>query len=238
MTVRDDRAAVSGPCRRAPRAGARLPARHRRPPRPRQRSELARGHRRTGDELARRRGLERRRESARGTAGGRGPPLRYRPSLPRDRRCARVLGGRSPATRPRRTSQSPHGHRAGGKGGSEMTSPTESQVREALRAGTAAHGGEGGEKLGAWLAERAERERLLDVAYAPLDTPLGEATVAATERGLVRVVLPTSDRDQALEQLAREISRRILEAPARVDRARRELDEYFAGRRRAFDLDV
>jgi methylated-DNA-[protein]-cysteine S-methyltransferase len=121
-----------------------------------------------------------------------------------------------------------------------MKSPTDNEVRRAVRAATAerpsAAGGGGG--LAAWLAEHAERDGLLDIAYGSVDTPLGEATVAATERGLVRVMLPTTDRDAAFERLATEVSPRILEAPQRVDRVRRELDEYFDGRRRAFDLDL
>jgi methylated-DNA-[protein]-cysteine S-methyltransferase len=119
-----------------------------------------------------------------------------------------------------------------------MNGVTESQIRDALRAATTAPREEGAEALGAWLAERAEHDGLLDVAYAPLDTPLGIATVAVTDRGLVRVMLPNEDREAALERIAREVSPRVLEAPRRVDRARRELDEYFAGRRRAFDLGV
>jgi methylated-DNA-[protein]-cysteine S-methyltransferase len=118
-----------------------------------------------------------------------------------------------------------------------MARPTETEVRTALR-GAVAGPADGGADLTAWLSERAERERLLDVAYAPLDTPMGVATVATTDSGLVRVMLPNEDRDRGLERIAEEISPRILEAPARVDLARRELDEYFTGRRRAFDLDV
>jgi methylated-DNA-[protein]-cysteine S-methyltransferase len=122
-----------------------------------------------------------------------------------------------------------------------MSAPTESEVRAALRAAVAAPTEAPAptpDDLNAWLAERANGEDLLDVAYAPLDTPLGVATVAATERGLLRVMLPNEDRDQGLERIASEVSPRILEAPGRVDRARRELDQYFAGRRRDFDLEV
>jgi methylated-DNA-[protein]-cysteine S-methyltransferase len=118
-----------------------------------------------------------------------------------------------------------------------MARDVEYELRRALRAGDEADDG-GGEELARWLAEHAAADGLLDIAYASLDTPLGVATVAATERGLVRVMLPNEDRESSLDRLAREVSPRILEAPGRVDSARRELDEYFAGRRRAFDLDV
>jgi methylated-DNA-[protein]-cysteine S-methyltransferase len=89
------------------------------------------------------------------------------------------------------------------------------------------------------LSERAAADGLLDVAYASVDSPLGPLVVAATPRGLVRVAYtePGSE-DEVLEDLAARISPRVLEAPARVDEPRRELDEYFAGRRTEFDLPI
>jgi methylated-DNA-[protein]-cysteine S-methyltransferase len=88
------------------------------------------------------------------------------------------------------------------------------------------------------LAARANDEGLLDVAYARLDTPLGTALVAATPRGLVRLALPNERLDDALADLAEDVSPRLLEFPARLDEARRELDEYFEGRRRRFELPL
>jgi methylated-DNA-[protein]-cysteine S-methyltransferase len=88
------------------------------------------------------------------------------------------------------------------------------------------------------LIERAERDGLLDVAYATLDSPFGELTVAGTERGVVRLALPRSDREELLDQLAAEISPRMLEAPARLDAVRRELDDYFEGRLVDFSVPV
>jgi methylated-DNA-[protein]-cysteine S-methyltransferase len=89
------------------------------------------------------------------------------------------------------------------------------------------------------IAERAEDEGLLDVAYASVDSPLGPLTVAATPRGLVRVSYDEfRERDRALEELAERVSPRVLESPAKLDPVRRELDEYFEGRRTAFDVPV
>ena len=88
------------------------------------------------------------------------------------------------------------------------------------------------------VAERAEREGLLDVAYATADSPFGPLTVAMTERGLVCLAYPEHDTGQVLERLAGEVSPRVLEAPARLDGIRRELDEYFQGRRQEFDTPV
>jgi methylated-DNA-[protein]-cysteine S-methyltransferase len=88
------------------------------------------------------------------------------------------------------------------------------------------------------VAERAEREGLVDVAYTTVDTPLGELLLAATPAGLARVAYPLNDFDTVLEDLARRLSPRVVEAPGRLDEARRELDEYFEGRRREFDLPL
>lgn len=86
------------------------------------------------------------------------------------------------------------------------------------------------------LIERADEEGLLDVTYATLDTPLGTALVAATPRGVVRVALPNEDAERVISELAEDVSPRVLEYPARLDQARRELDQYFEGRREAFEL--
>jgi methylated-DNA-[protein]-cysteine S-methyltransferase len=88
------------------------------------------------------------------------------------------------------------------------------------------------------FVERADSEGLTDVAYATVDTPLGTALVAGTERGLLRVMLPNDSVDRVLEQISSDVSPRVLELPARLDRERRELSEYFEGRRHAFDLDL
>jgi methylated-DNA-[protein]-cysteine S-methyltransferase len=80
---------------------------------------------------------------------------------------------------------------------------------------------------------------LLDVAYATLDSPVGQLLVAATPRGLARIAyLDESGEDPILEQLAARISPRVLAAPRRVDEPRRELDEYFTRRRHEFELPI
>ena len=85
---------------------------------------------------------------------------------------------------------------------------------------------------------RAEREGLLDVAYTEVDTPVGRLLLAATPRGLVRITFPVESTEMALEQLASTISPRVLESPERLDDVRRELDLYFDGRLRDFDLPL
>jgi len=88
------------------------------------------------------------------------------------------------------------------------------------------------------LAARAQAEGVLDVAYRTLDTPVGTLLLAATRAGLVRVAYPIEGHDRVLETLAARLSPRILNAPARLDTTAREIDEYFAGRRRVFDLPL
>jgi methylated-DNA-[protein]-cysteine S-methyltransferase len=88
------------------------------------------------------------------------------------------------------------------------------------------------------LTERAADEGLLDVAYTTTDSPFGELLLAATPRGLVRIGLPEQEADDLLEDLAARISPRVLEAPAPLDEARRELDLYFDGRLTDFDLPL
>jgi methylated-DNA-[protein]-cysteine S-methyltransferase len=84
----------------------------------------------------------------------------------------------------------------------------------------------------------AEAEGLLDVAYASADSPFGTLLLAGTPRGLVRVGLPNQDREALLEELAAKVSPRVLEAPARLDEARRELDRYFEGGLHEFELPL
>jgi methylated-DNA-[protein]-cysteine S-methyltransferase len=94
------------------------------------------------------------------------------------------------------------------------------------------------QRLHVRLTDAAERSGILDVAYRTMDSPVGTLLLAATERGLVRVAYPLVGHDEALTQLASEVSPRVLRAPARLDAAAREIEEYFEGRRLAFDLPL
>jgi methylated-DNA-[protein]-cysteine S-methyltransferase len=85
---------------------------------------------------------------------------------------------------------------------------------------------------------RAIEEGLVDVAYAPVDSPVGELVAAVTPRGLVRLAYEDGRGDAVLSELAARVSPRVIEAPARLDDVRRQLDEYFEGRRQSFDLGI
>ena len=88
------------------------------------------------------------------------------------------------------------------------------------------------------LGLAADAEGLLDVAYTTIDSPLGALLLAATPTGLVRVAYAIEDHDRVLATLAERLSPRVLRAPGRLDAAARELDEYFRGQRRVFDLPL
>jgi len=95
------------------------------------------------------------------------------------------------------------------------------------------------DELDALVAEalaRADADDLVDVAWAVQDTPIGPLTLAATAEGLVRVGFGGEDR--VLDELAAEVSPRVVLLPARLDGVRHQLDEYFAGRRRHFEVPL
>jgi methylated-DNA-[protein]-cysteine S-methyltransferase len=85
--------------------------------------------------------------------------------------------------------------------------------------------------------DAAASENLLDVAYDLVDTPIGTLLIAATERGFCRIAYD-AEPDQELERLARAFGVRVLRSALPIDPARRQLDEYFEGRRHRFDLPL
>lgn len=88
------------------------------------------------------------------------------------------------------------------------------------------------------LVSAAEAEGILDVTYRTIDTPVGSLLLAATDRGLVRVAYASQDHDAVLQTLAEKVSPRILEGSSRLDRVAREIEEYFDGGRRVFDVPL
>ena len=92
--------------------------------------------------------------------------------------------------------------------------------------------------LRARLVQQADDAGLVEVAYRTLDTPVGPLLLAATAQGLVRVAFEREGFDAVLAALASRVSPRVLEAPRRLDEAAVELEEYFTGTRRRFDLPL
>jgi methylated-DNA-[protein]-cysteine S-methyltransferase len=83
--------------------------------------------------------------------------------------------------------------------------------------------------------EAAAAAGLIDAAFDLADTPIGTLLVAATDRGLCQI---SFDPDRGLDELSEAAGRRVLRVPRRIDAVRRELDEYFEGRRTEFDLPL
>lgn len=120
-----------------------------------------------------------------------------------------------------------------------MTQKTQ-KIEQLLRQGAADARGAGEEAIAAAkrVSERAAANGLADISYAPIDSPFGTLHAATTKRGLVRVAFPEESIESVLERLARGLSPRIVEAPVSLDPVKRELDEYFAGRRRTFEIPL
>ena len=115
-----------------------------------------------------------------------------------------------------------------------MSPPDSRTIAAVLRRGA----GEGAARAAAAFADGVGGERSVELAYTTLDTPVGTAVLAATRKGLVRLGLPNEPVDHVLEELSGTVSPRILELPARLDEARRELDQYFEGRRDRFEVEL
>ncbi|HWI06814.1 MAG TPA: methylated-DNA--[protein]-cysteine S-methyltransferase [Solirubrobacteraceae bacterium] len=94
--------------------------------------------------------------------------------------------------------------------------------------------------LAARTAARAADEAIAEVAYTLVDSPVGRLVAVATARGLARIAyeLESGGVDAILDDVALRLSPSVVEAPARLDVVRRELDEYFRGRRRDFGLEL
>jgi methylated-DNA-[protein]-cysteine S-methyltransferase len=92
-------------------------------------------------------------------------------------------------------------------------------------------------ELDARFRAAAAATGLLDVAYDILDdTLLGDLLVGVTDRGLCRIQFDPDPRRE-LESLARRFGPRVLRSAKPVERVKRQLDEYFAGTRRSFDVE-
>jgi methylated-DNA-[protein]-cysteine S-methyltransferase len=111
-------------------------------------------------------------------------------------------------------------------------------LERALKSAKLPRGDAGAAAAAGRFLARAEDEGLVDVAYASLDSPVGELLAAATPRGLLRITYDAYDQDTVLAELSEKVSPRLLEDPARLEPLRRQLDEYFEGKRREFDLKL
>lgn len=88
------------------------------------------------------------------------------------------------------------------------------------------------------LAVAAQGAGVLDLAYRSVPSPIGDLLLVASPSGLVQVAFENEDWDAVLASLAARVSPRVLEAPERLENAARQLEEYFAGRRRDFEVTI
>jgi methylated-DNA-[protein]-cysteine S-methyltransferase len=112
------------------------------------------------------------------------------------------------------------------------------KLEGALRSASLPPGDAGAAVATGRLLARAEDEGLVEVAYGSVESPFGDLLAAVTPRGLLRLSYDPRRNDAVLEQIATKVSPRILEAPARLDPVRRQLDEYFEGQRQQFDVKL
>jgi methylated-DNA-[protein]-cysteine S-methyltransferase len=121
-----------------------------------------------------------------------------------------------------------------------MTTTDDIAVRLAgLPTDPAREGPEGPDTVADLVAQalaRADAAGLVDVAWAVEDTPIGPLTLAATTSGVVKIAFGADE--SALAELAATVSPRLVRLPRRLDALRRQLDEYFVGRRRDFDVGL
>lgn len=92
-------------------------------------------------------------------------------------------------------------------------------------------------ELDARFRTAAAADGLLDAGYDVMDSPVGPLFLAATPRGVCRISYDV-DADRQEAQLAAAYGLRVLRAPRAVDGAKRELDDYFEGRRTTFELPL
>src|SRR5215471_15535868 len=86
------------------------------------------------------------------------------------------------------------------------------------------------------VARRADAQGLVDVAWTVHDSPVGPLVLAATDEGLVTISY--READAVLGELAKKVSPPVLAHPVRLDETRRQLDAYFGGSLREFDLSL
>ncbi len=88
------------------------------------------------------------------------------------------------------------------------------------------------------LLARAKREGLADVGYTVVDSPLGPLWIAVGPRGVAVINYGAEPNAADLGRLLRTYGPGIVPDPRRTSAVARELDQYFAGRRRDFDLTL
>lgn len=90
----------------------------------------------------------------------------------------------------------------------------------------------------ALVRSAAERSGEIDVGLGTVESPIGELFVAVTPRGLACIAFEGEDREALARRFASALSPRVLTAARMTQDARRQLGEYFDGRRERFELPL
>ncbi|MDH3499119.1 MAG: methylated-DNA--[protein]-cysteine S-methyltransferase [Acidimicrobiia bacterium] len=89
------------------------------------------------------------------------------------------------------------------------------------------------------FGERAfEENGPAQLAYHTFPSPIGALLAAVTRQGLVRICFESEDPEDVLSHLSARVSPAIIELPSALVGVRRQLDAYFAGSLRCFDLPL
>jgi len=74
------------------------------------------------------------------------------------------------------------------------------------------------------------------IYYDRMKSPVGPLLVASTDEGLLRIAFTDSEAVLKEDLAHRGVARPLVRSPERLAAAAAQLEDYFAGRRRAFDL--
>jgi methylated-DNA-[protein]-cysteine S-methyltransferase len=121
-----------------------------------------------------------------------------------------------------------------------MSTNTHNAIDHALRSGPLppAQESAAAEAAAERLLARISADGLADIVYGSVESPFGTLHAALTHRGLVRLSFPEEGEPELVAELARRLSPRVVRGANVLDPLRRELDEYFEGRRRRFELEL
>jgi methylated-DNA-[protein]-cysteine S-methyltransferase len=106
------------------------------------------------------------------------------------------------------------------------------------RLASRADGARGAAAARAAFVDAALADGAVDVAVGAVESPVGRLYVAVTPKGVARVSFAEEEREEVLAELAERLSPRILESARATDEVRRELEQYFDGRRTRFEVPV
>jgi methylated-DNA-[protein]-cysteine S-methyltransferase len=88
------------------------------------------------------------------------------------------------------------------------------------------------------LLARARRDGLGSVGYRVMDSPLGPLWIAVGPKGVLAIHYGAEPSHGELARIVRAYGPGVLPDARRADPVARELDQYFSGKRRAFDVAV